>query len=237
MARSEILALISKLRAMTTARGCTEAEALAAAEKVRALMEEHGLDDADIEGADVERLSVDLGRRRQQPIDNLWGMVAWFCRCRIYWCKGRVSYSVVYVGRSPWPEVAAYLHEVCLGAGRRAVADFLKSQEYRRRRTTKTRAAARKAFNEGFVESLTSKIYRLAGAPSADFERDRAIASRWLDANVRLSGEMPDISKASQSQRFAGARAQGRAAGRGVAINHGVAAGSTDSVPLIGRSG
>lgn len=235
MKREDIMARIAKLRAMTTARGCTEAEAMAAAEKLARLMEEHGLDDADVEGADVEDADVDLGRRRQQPIDDLWAMVAWFCRCQVYWRATGASYRVVYVGRAPWPQVAAYLHEVCLGAGRRALNDFLKSPEYKRRRSTKTRAAARKAFAEGFVEILKVKLYRLAGAPSAEVLRDRDIAARWLDANVRIGGELRSIAKADRSRRLDDARVQGGLAGLGVEINHGVASGSAGAVALIGK--
>lgn len=53
-----IKARIAKLLAMTTSRGCTEAEALAATRHVQRLMTEHRISHADLAGTDTEPIGL-----------------------------------------------------------------------------------------------------------------------------------------------------------------------------------
>ena len=48
LAREKLLKRIQALLAKTSARGCTEGEAIAAAEKAAELMREHGLSESDL---------------------------------------------------------------------------------------------------------------------------------------------------------------------------------------------
>src|SRR3712207_9512789 len=63
---------IQAWRAKTVEQGCTEQEALAAAEKVAELLDRHGLSLSELElrQQPCEGIGIDTGRRRTGPIDD-----------------------------------------------------------------------------------------------------------------------------------------------------------------------
>jgi hypothetical protein len=126
-----IKARIRALRTRTVENGCTEAEALAAAAKVMDLLAKHGLAAGDEE---IAQEDVALGLRSQPALQPLFVVVAWVCHCELLTVERWDRSSARYVGRDPWPEAAAYLHAVVIGAARRALTEFKGSVAYRRRR-------------------------------------------------------------------------------------------------------
>ncbi|WP_431282692.1 DUF7168 domain-containing protein [Humitalea sp. 24SJ18S-53] len=231
---SELDAIKARIRALgarTTARGCTEAEALAAAEKMLELMRQHRLTDDQVACGEAE---VSLGRMRRAPGDSIWLLVASACHCIAY---TRRSFArpirVVYVGRLPWPEVAEWMHGVVAGAMARANRDFLKTPGYRARRTRRTRNLARAHFAAGMAEGLAYKLAGLIGQDGAKAERaaDVALARRAIvDVEFTKSRPVPVLKGAGS---FAGVRNNGRTAGMNTSVNWGVNGGKP---PLaIGR--
>ena len=77
---------IRALRAKTVEQGCTEAEALAAAEKVAELLDRHGLSmsELDLRKQTCEGIGVETSRKRRGPIDDCMAVIAPFFDCRVW---------------------------------------------------------------------------------------------------------------------------------------------------------
>jgi len=229
--RDALLARIRKLMAMTQAAGCTEAEALAAAEKLRKMIDEHGITPEEI-SADQYESEWTIGRRRRRNrLEKLWGIVAWYCDCATYTQVKDGWREAVYFGVSPRPMIASYVHDVCEDAARWEIARFRKSKFYRARRTAKTRNAAVAAFVEGFIVGLFEKMAKLK--PDLDGTRlmDAARAELF---RVRPGLTTPRALVPAGRLKGAGAaRWSGRRAGYATEIDDGV--GAARAVALIGQ--
>src|SRR5579883_2846110 len=77
---------IRGLRAKTVERGCTEQEALAAANKVSALLERYGmlLSEIDLPHHTCEKIVISTHRRRGGPWHSCILVIADFCDCRVW---------------------------------------------------------------------------------------------------------------------------------------------------------
>jgi len=73
------------LRAKTVEQGCTEQEALAAAEKVAELLDRYGLSlsELDLQQQACEGVSVDTERQRVGPVDDCVPAIGAFFDCRV----------------------------------------------------------------------------------------------------------------------------------------------------------
>ncbi|WP_439547826.1 DUF7168 domain-containing protein [Falsiroseomonas sp.] len=171
-------ARIRALLAKTPARGCTEAEALLAAEKALELMRQHGLTE-DLVAVTKARLPL---LKKWTEIDAIWPSVAYAARCRLYTETGYQGRTLVYLGCDPWPEIAEYLHGVIAGAAARASREFAKSPEMKRRRTARTKTQARKAFMAGFAVAMSKKLLALIDLQDPTRKRDLDRADKALDA-------------------------------------------------------
>lgn len=151
---------IAALMRMTSASGCTEAEALAAAEKAATLMREHGLSEADVT---VGEATVKTGSKGRGVRDELWGVVG-HCtntaptfRSR----RGMPGAELVFVGRDPGPEIAAYLVAVLNRAIDAGIVEFKLGKIYRLRRTNTTRRAAVRDFTTGMIGRLSRRLVEI----------------------------------------------------------------------------
>lgn len=227
--RDRILERIRKLKALAE-RGGTPEEAEAAAAKIRQLIAEYGLDQADVDAAEISAAEVELGRKKRQVLDQLVGCVAYACGCASILQYTRQGLLVIYLGPDPAPVIATYLHEVCYRAVQDAAKAFRQSEEYRRRRKPHTRAAAVKAFKAGMVERLSRKLVALGWLELEQLKRLRLAYGRRANLTLRPNAAMKAPSKA---QRWADARHAGDQAGRQVDIHRPVSGGG--EVRLIGR--
>lgn len=233
MTLEEVKARIRALQARTPAAGCTEAEAMAAAAAALRLMREHNLDPDQVACA---RASVELGRRSRTAIDRVWGRIGDVCRCQAWNEPSRDGLRLVYFGREPWPELAAWLHGVVQGAHDRAMREFCKSASYLSRRKKKTRTAARKAFSEGFVLGIRRKLSDLILPAEAEVRAaDQAIAQRALD-QLGMEFSTAKAPKLSTDRRFDGDRWSGEAAGRRTQLRWGVSS-SGEQLAIEGPKG
>lgn len=227
----KIRARLAALRAKTTANGCTEAEALAAAEKAAELMEAHDLTEVDLEAPDFDEGAVTIGGRRT-PLDSIWPSVARFAHCTGYLDRANSRWRFVYFGRPGDVLIAEYVHEVIKRAAETSIATFKATEDYRRRRTAKTRTRALKAFAEGFAASMAAKLH--AGLWRRLEARGRGTAAIVVKATddllraelarrgLRLSTATalsPSEGKFRDRARFSGYRA-----GNDVSVEAGVAA-------------
>ncbi len=152
---SKIKARIKALREMTTAKGCTEAEAMAAADKAAELLSRHGLTE---EQLDMDQAEVGVSGRRS-PIDAIWPMVAHFAHCTC-WQNGKgARRTIVYFGRAGDVMVAEYVHDVIARLARESAAACRASEVYKRRRTAKTRAQIAKSHAEGFAAGIRRQLH------------------------------------------------------------------------------
>lgn len=173
---------IAALRAMTTARGCTEAEALAAAAKAAELMRDHGITEADItiEEKSVRRKSAGHGLR-----DRLWRGLAWCTNTATLLDEEAGRPVRTFIGRDPGPEIATYLYVVLDRAIDRAVADFKAGEYYRRRRSVKTKRQAVAEFTVAMVVRLRERLFQLFSDSISSVAQDEAqdaVALRFPDA-------------------------------------------------------
>ena len=83
---SRVKGRIKALTEKTVANGCTEAEAMAAAEMVGRLLERYALsmDEIEIHAARCVQAEVPLGGRRRRPIDGCVPTIARFCDCKVW---------------------------------------------------------------------------------------------------------------------------------------------------------
>ncbi len=221
---------IRKLMAMTTAAGCTEAEALAAAEKLRRLLDENGIDPANLDGLLVEEEPVDLGRSRRNQLDRLWPTIGWYCDCCVFTQRGDGPIKVVYAGLEPRPMIAHYLHDLCEGAAAYEVRRFKASAVYKKRRTVKTKRQAISAFLAGFAMGMASK---LRGLKEATPEGGRLLA--LADAEIERRYKMSEARAiAPVTKRYDDARGVGVRAGLATDVRDGVG-GKGRPVALIGH--
>jgi len=216
---------IRRLLAMTFERGCTEAEALAAAEKAAKLMREHGLSVGDIEMEDAGSRS----RTARYGLKvKLWAVIA---RCTNTACttiSSRGRHEVRFVGREPGPQVAVYLRTVCERAVDKENAQFKRSTFYRQRRKVATKKQAIADFTAALVHRLSIRLLVLFEKtidPVAIKEAQGARDERYPDASSHKFRR--------HRERYFRAGFAGRSAADKIHLSHGVASGQID-VPQIG---
>lgn len=227
MNRETIRKRINALRERTTARGCTEAEAMEAAAKVAELMREHGLSGDDLAmGEDVATAKASDARHRRQ----LWAVIANCTNTAALTRPGLENLQVIFVGQEPGPEIATYLVDVCHNAIAAEGDRFRKGDFYRGRRKASTKRKAMMDFTVSLVERLCHRLYALF----AD-SRDQVRAAK---AVVEFDRRYPNTASHRPSRKhkvsYQDAAQAGWQAGGRVHLGHGVKGGKSD--PLrIGR--
>ena len=204
--RARLRALLDK----TVANGCTEAEALAAAEKARAIMAEHGISTTDLAMGQA-RAAEDAPAR--PAWHNAILRAAALCTNTAVLME-RTGY--VFVGAEPGPEIAVYLRDIALRAVGSGVAEFRRSPAVAGQRLFALRDRAERDFTAAFVERLALRLVEIFGPQRDDAARRRALAHR--DA---LCPSVP-VRDPRRRTRDVGAFAAGAAAADEVALHHGV---------------
>lgn len=215
MSAESIRERIRKLRQMTEANGCTEAEAMSAAAKAAELMREHRLSEAEIEMDFDSRPAASKGKSCRQ---KLWTTAAWCTNCAVIVlpdCAGRTK--ICFIGETPGPEIAHYLSEVCNRAVNREVRIFKTSSAYRRRRTLSTKRHAVADFTNAMVNRL---CYRMAALFEA--ARDEGAEERAQAALGAAYPRTAPIKRPARSSRFRDASNAGWQAGEKPTLTHGL---------------
>ncbi len=242
--RKKLRARIAALAARTTGNGCTEAEALAAAEKLSELLSRHGMEDA--AGLEFDEYRIEIGRRT--VVDAAWNHVATFCHCEFWYARDwtRRRWTAVYFGR--WNDVliAEYLHALLARHIKSATREFQQAKEYTRRRSPRTKREATKAFQEAMVGSLIAQLWTIQWrrTPHVTGQDHRALVLAPLaavQAELARRGWVFDTNLKpvkGASKGFDAAKNHGAIAGSRIDINAGLNANSGDDVPArIGYGG
>jgi hypothetical protein len=215
MNKEAIKKRIRALREMTTARGCTEAEAMAAAAKLSELMSQYEIDESSVE-IEMDNSSVSGGPYSQRS--SLWAMIGWATNTAPLFSDMKGSKNKIeFFGKAPGPEVAAYLAQVLDRALNRELSEFKLGKFYRGRRSLKTRRQASNDFTIGMVNRLRRKIHSL-------FEHVHDESSYQLSAQERdkLYTDTKETFLPVKKTRFDDAVYAGICAGEAVELSHGV---------------
>jgi hypothetical protein len=218
---------IKKLLGMTTARGCSEAEAMAAAAKAARLMAELGLRRGDIE---MDREDVAVRRGTGSIRARLWGTIGVVTNCAPTVTTDDSGQSISFIGSEPAPSIAAYLYQVTDRAIDRELATFRSTTWYKRRRTLKAKRQASSDFTAAMIVRLSARLGELFASTMSTAAREAANAER--DARFpTVVVAQPRIA----AGRYNEAADAGYRSGGHVTLSHGVA-GSTPSLAIGGRS-
>ena len=157
---ARVIERIRGLRAKIVDQGCTEEEALAAADKVAELLDRYGLSlgETDLRGQPCLGFGIDSNRKRSGPIDEAVPAISHFCGCRS-WSERAPDGTIrsIFFGLPADVEAARYLHERVAAALATETADFQKSDLYRER-AGGGRQKATASFHYGLVRGIGTKL-------------------------------------------------------------------------------
>lgn len=211
--RSDLLAKIRKILALS--KGSSEHEASAALAKARELMDQYGVDEADVALSEVAEamtrvsgtirpaqwlLTLISAIRRAMPVDALLD-----------------ASGVVFIGVGAAPEIASYAFQVLLRQHRQARAEYSASRL--KRCSLKRKRARADVFSEGWASAVFAAIARLY--------RPTPLDPLIRDYLARHHADLQSVSGRQANVRGAIAhddRSAGRSAGRDVQLHQGVSA-------------
>jgi len=165
----KLMQRIRALREKTVEQGCTEQEALAAAEKVAELLDRYGLslNELDLRKQKCEGIGVETGRKRRGPIDDCIGNVAAFFECRV-WAEtdedGTIRY--IFFGMPGDVQASAYLYDLIVQAFASETAAFQRGELYRSM-DSGARRSATTSFHAGLAHGIADKLQTLRSARDA----------------------------------------------------------------------
>jgi hypothetical protein len=179
---------IRALRAKTVEQGCTEQEALAAAEKVAELLDRYGLNlsELDLRKQSCEGIGIETDRKRRGPIDDCMASIAAFFDCRV-WSETAEDSTLRYVffGLPADVQAAVYLHDLIALAFVSETAAFQAGDFYRSAASGHRRSATN-SFQLGLARGINEKLRTLREA------RDMAGAGSSGRALVPIKDSMID---------------------------------------------
>jgi hypothetical protein len=229
-ALEKLVQRIQALRAKTVARGCTEQEALAAAEKVAELLDRHGLslNELDFRAQPCDGIGIQTTRRRMAPIDNCMTTIAAFFDCRV-WVEAAKGAAMRYVffGLRGDVTAAQYLYEMVERAFEAETDAFRASALYAE--MVGERRTAINSFQSGLARGICAKLKKIRAA------RDKGLRSASGHDLVPVKAamvaeEMAKLGLALRKQTIGGkkrlltdAYIAGEAAGQRFEITQGIA--------------
>jgi len=239
---SKVKSRIRALAARTVDRGCSEAEAMAAAAKVGELLEVYGLSMSEVElreEACVQRVMV-FDDPRRQAMGWLFPALLRFTECR-GWTVGRADY--VIFGLEPDVQMAEYLMTVIAGALAWEEARFRGSAEYARARAAPQ--AVLRSFRIGFADRIAARLeelgaHRRATEAAAQTQAARngssgtalvVLKERKIEDGFRALGVRLRTVTRSTVVRDRGAYGRGREAGGRVGLDRPVGTDATARLP------
>ena len=219
-ARDKLKIRIAALLAKTVANGCTEAEALSAAEKVADLLDRHALSlsDVEIRASPCERVAFVSRHRKRVPLEGCIGAVATFCDCRVWREKGPDgSVAHVFFGLPEDAAAARDLAELVDGAVRAELGRYKTSRAYAGF-DTRDRHMVNASFVLGMVGGIADKLDALKAARDARHRgtgRDLAVVKTSAVDEAFAGLGLVMVEGQGGSRRFIaeGAYAAGSAAG------------------------
>ena len=130
MRQTTELSRVNALAEKTVSNGCTEAEAIAAAEMVGRLLERYALsmEEIDVREERCIQVEVPIGGKRRRPIDACVTAIAHFCDCKVWVSRDTMMPSYVFFGFNADTAIASYLFNVIDRAMATALTAFRTAQ-------------------------------------------------------------------------------------------------------------
>ena len=198
---SRVKARIKALTEKTIANGCTEAEAMTAAEMVGRLLQRYALsmDAIEIRTARCVQVAVPFGGRRRRPIDDCVAAIARFCDCKVWLARAASPSPVqqktaaaasgscyVFFGFETDTALAAYLFAVVERAVKTETASF-RQLNPRLQGVRLRRASA--SFQHGLVTRVSDRLDAMRRARDATVRAQRSTGTDLIVAKNRVVEE------------------------------------------------
>jgi hypothetical protein len=168
-ATSDIDRVIERIRALrskTMDRGCTEAEAMAAAAKVSELLARYDLtlDEISLRKSECEGARIATGRKRRAAVDTCMSPIAAFADCRVWSEEGQDgALHYVFFGLKADVEAARFLHDLVHATFETESAAFRLKAVYRSLEGADRRVALN-SFQHGLAAGISNKLSTLKSA-------------------------------------------------------------------------
>ena len=176
---------IKALTEKTVANGCTEAEAMAAAEMVGRLLERYALsmDEIEIRTARCIQVEVPLGGRRRRPIDGCVPAIARFCDCKVWLARAGSGSRYVFFGFETDAALATYLFAVI---DRAVITETTAFRQLNPRfRGVRLRQASA-SFQHGVVARVSERLDTMHRARDATVRAQRSAGTALILAKNRV---------------------------------------------------
>jgi hypothetical protein len=232
---TELVRVKARIRALaekTVSNGCTEAEAMAAAEMVGRLLERYALSmqEIDVRQEVCVQVEVPIGGKQRRPIDGCVTAIARFCDCKVWISRDTGKPNYVFFGFEVDAALASYLFHVIDRAMRTEVMKFRVANP-RLRGLTLRRAS--KSFQQGMAARVADRLDEMHQA------RDAGVAAQHSTgtALILVKHQVVDDAFRQTAIRLVSAGRLSRVRSNG-AFRHGFAAG--DRVNLnrpVGNTG
>ncbi len=198
---SRVKGRIKALTKKTVANGCTEAEAISAAEMVGRLLERYALsmDEIEVRTARCVQVEVTVHRLRRGPIDGCVPAIARFCDCKVWLARParrdpddadfvapRPGVRYIFFGFETDTSLAAYLFAVVNRAIVTEATTFRRANP--RLRATKLRRAAA-SFQHGLVARVAARLDSMHEEREASVRAQRATGTALILAKHRVVDE------------------------------------------------
>jgi hypothetical protein len=176
---TRVKARIKALAEKTVSNGCTEAEAIAAAEMVGRLLERYALsmEEIDVREAHCVRVEVPIGGRQRRPIDGCITAMARFCDCKVWIARDAVVPSYVFYGFESDAALASYLYSVIDRAMRTELEAFRAAHP--RLRAARLRSAS-KSFQQGMAARLADRLDHMHRTRDANVAAQRSTGTALM---------------------------------------------------------
>ncbi len=228
----KLMQRIRGLREKTVEQGCTEQEAMAAAEKVAELLDRYGLNlsELDLRKQKCEGIGVETGRKRRGPIDDCIGTVAAFFECRV-WAETDYDGAIRYIffGMPGDVQGSAYLYDLIVQAFASETLAFQRGEIYRALDSGPRRSATT-SVHAGLAHGIADKLQKLRAA--RDAARDQSggqalvpVKRSILDEELEQLGLSLRSVQASRRQVIGDAYGAGKEAGDKFEYRAGIATG------------
>lgn len=213
MIKDDVARKIRALRSMTVEAGCTEEEAILAAQRAGQLLEKYNLSLSEVEVREEpigKRTLHTGGRRVDHPIAKWLSVpIADLCNCKVWGDRKDDNITTVFFGTEADTQVAAYILELCMRAH-----DTEKAAYMRRRRGIGKSGGT--SFSHGMGRRLAERINNMAQPKSNTTGRDLVVLKNALveekfqALNIRLRNSKSSVRLRDKGSADAGSRAADR---------------------------
>jgi Protein of unknown function (DUF2786) len=190
---ARVKARIKALTEKTVANGCTEAEAMSAAEMVGRLLERYALsmDEIEVREARCVQVEVPLGGRRRRPIDACVPAIARFCDCKVWLARAPATCDAdaprdsryVFFGFETDTALAGYLFAVIDRAIVTETAGFRRANPHLRALRLRQGTAN---FQHGMAARISTRLAAMHGERDAIVRAQRSTGSALILVKARV---------------------------------------------------